>query len=78
MGAEKGIEVTENVVNFLTVNPYTEKIDIYYDFGLITQDEDDNKYVNCAVVSNAVCIVSNDSHFQILKSQRPEGRPPNV
>jgi uncharacterized protein len=65
---KNGAEVAENVVNFLTINPYTEKFDIFYDFNLIVQDQDDNKYVNCAIVSNALCIVSNDSHFQILKT----------
>jgi putative PIN family toxin of toxin-antitoxin system len=65
---KNGTEVAENVVNFLTVNPYTEKFDIFYDFGLMGQDPDDNKYVNCAVASNALCVVSNDSHFQILKT----------
>lgn len=61
-------EVAENVVNFIAVNPFTEKTEIYFNFGLIPQDADDNKFVDCAISSNAVCLVSNDNHFQILKS----------
>ena len=65
---KNGIEVAENVINLIIASPFTIKTDIYYDFGLISQDEDDNKFVNCAVSSDALCIVSNDRHFQILKS----------
>lgn len=67
--AEKtSLEVAENVVNFITINSYTEKADIYFNFGLISEDADDNKFVDCAIASNAVCLVSNDKHFQILKT----------
>lgn len=30
-------------------------------------DEDDNKYVDCALVANADHLVSEDRHFNILK-----------
>ena len=33
----------------------------------ITADPDDNKFVDCAFASNATFIVSEDSHFDILK-----------
>jgi len=36
-------------------------------FHLITIDPDDNKFVNCAIVTNADYIVSQDKHFNILK-----------
>ena len=32
-----------------------------------TKDLDDNKFVDCAVVANAEYIVTEDSHFNILK-----------
>ncbi len=61
-------EVAENVVNFITINPFTEKMEIFFNFGLIADDPDDNKFVDCAIASNAICLVSNDKHFQILKT----------
>ncbi len=61
-------EVAENVINFITVNPFTEKTEIFFNFGLIQADADDNKFVDCAIASNALCIVSNDNHFQVLKT----------
>ncbi len=59
--------VAENVVNFITVNPFTEKVEIFYNFDLIKEDADDNKFVDCAITSNAACLVSNDNHFHVLK-----------
>ena len=35
-----------------------KRVDAHYRFGLITADEDDNKFVDCAIVSNANYIVS--------------------
>ena len=36
-------------------------------FNLIAVDPDDNKFVDCAIVTNAEYIVSQDKHFNILK-----------
>lgn len=62
-----GNHVAENVVNFLTVSPFTNKIDIYFNFGLIGEDPSDNKFADCAVSANADFLVSNDRHFHPLK-----------
>ena len=35
-------------------------------FGLITQDPDDNKFVDCAICGRADFLVSNDRHFNVL------------
>ena len=40
----------------------------YYKFGLIRNDVDDNKFVDCAIAIGAECIVSNDAHFRILQA----------
>lgn len=61
-------EVAENVVNFITVSPFTEKTEIFFNFSLIKEDADDNKFVDCAIATNAICLVSNDNHFQVLKT----------
>ena len=44
------------------------KVDAQFHFNLITIDPDDNKFVDCAVVANADYIVSEDRHFDILRS----------
>ena len=45
----------------------TERISTYYKWNIITQDPDDNKFVDCAIAANAKFIVSNDNHFNVLK-----------
>lgn len=59
--------IASNVVQTLLNAPTVELIEPFYRFNLITNDPDDNKFVDCAIASNATYIVSNDSHFDILK-----------
>lgn len=40
----------------------------WFQFHLISQDPDDNKFVDCALAANAHFIVTNDKHFNVLKS----------
>ena len=40
----------------------------HFSFGLIDADKDDNKFVDCAIAANAKCIVTEDKHFNVLKS----------
>ncbi|MGC4038866.1 MAG: putative toxin-antitoxin system toxin component, PIN family [Chitinophagaceae bacterium] len=39
---------------------------VYYKWFLIDADPDDNKYVDCAIASNADFIVTEDHHFNSL------------
>jgi putative PIN family toxin of toxin-antitoxin system len=65
---KNGKEVAENVCNLIVIHPLTIKTEIFYNFQLVPHDEDDNKYVDCAIASNAFCLVSNDAHFRQLKN----------
>ena len=40
---------------------------IYFNFNLIKNDPDDNKFVDCAISSNADFLLTNDRDFNILK-----------
>lgn len=68
LSKKTSLEVAENVINFITINPFTEKLEIFFKFELITEDKDDNKFVDCAIAANAICLVSNDKHFQVLRT----------
>jgi len=48
-------------VNTILVNPF-------FHFELISRDPDDNKFVDCAIIANADYIVSQDAHFNVLKT----------
>ncbi len=60
-------EIAHNIVETIARLSSTIFQNTYYHFNLITQDFDDNKFVDCAVASNAELIVTNDSHFSILQ-----------
>lgn len=55
---------------FIKVIAHSENIfkkDPFYRLGLIEKDADDNKFVDCAFACQAEYIVSDDTHFNILK-----------
>ena len=47
--------------------PGTKKTTVYFHFGLISDDPDDNKFVDCAISANTDFIITNDRHFRVLK-----------
>lgn len=59
LASESALGVLENL-------PNVEFITNYYKFNLL-KDPDDNKFVDCAISSNADFIVTHDSDFNILK-----------
>ena len=56
----------ELALSVIINNPYTQFITPYYHFKLIAADPDDDKFVDCAVASNAKYIVTEDSHYDVL------------
>lgn len=52
---------------FLETSPYVHKISPGFRYDLITSDPDDNKFVDCAIASNADYLVTRDNHFKILR-----------
>lgn len=59
--------IAMNIINAILANKNVVKVDPIYRFQLIQVDTDDNKFVDCAIYSNAKCIVTEDNHFNILK-----------
>ena len=61
-------QFAEDIIEFILSSPNTERITPYYHFHMITADEDDNKFVDCAITAGATFIVSNDKHFNELEN----------
>jgi uncharacterized protein len=49
-------------------NSNTIQTDIFYKRNLISVDEDDNKFVDTYISSNSDYLVTNNHHFNSLKS----------
>ena len=60
--------IAHNVVEAIARLSTTLFQNSYVHFRLIEQDQDDNKFVDCAIAANADYIVSNDAHFSVLKT----------
>jgi len=61
-------ETAELIIGTLTVLDNVKKIDIYFKLNLIAADLDDNKFVDCAFAGNVHFLVTNDKHYNVLKS----------
>lgn len=60
-------ELAQAVVQVLLSLPNIIKVTPTFFFNLIESDPDDNKFVDCAICGSAELIVTNDSHFNVLK-----------
>ncbi|HEY8782575.1 MAG TPA: putative toxin-antitoxin system toxin component, PIN family [Mucilaginibacter sp.] len=60
--------VSNNIAEMLLNLDNLNKVEVYFEWKLIDKDPDDNKYVDAAIVGAADFIVSNDHHFNILRS----------
>lgn len=62
-------EVAHNVVEAIAHHPQVYYRESFFRFHLLSDiDKDDNKFVDCAITANADYIVTEDSHFNHLKS----------
>ena len=60
--------IAQNIIKAIIARPNTMKLDPHFQFRLIEQDVDDNKFVDCAIVANAEYIVTEDKHFKVLET----------
>lgn len=62
--------VAENVVLLILNKKNTRLIDPHFRLNLIDADPDDNKFVDCAFAAGADYLVTEDSHFNVLRTLR--------
>ena len=61
-------QFVNDVINELLLSPNVIKANNYFRWNFITVDHDDNKFVDCALNAGADYLVTNDRHFNVLKS----------
>jgi uncharacterized protein len=66
IGKHMGLEVAEYTLSTIINLRNVELVTTWYQF-LLLADEDDNKFVDCAIATNAEFIVSHDKDFNPLK-----------
>lgn len=59
--------IAENIVLLILNQENVRLVDPHFRMGLITADPDDNKFLDCAFAAGADYLVSEDSHFNVLR-----------
>jgi putative PIN family toxin of toxin-antitoxin system len=67
IGEKYNNKTAKNVIRALLELNTVHQISPYFNFELISNDLDDNKFVDCAIAGNAEFIVTNDKDFNVLK-----------
>lgn len=67
IGRKTNTMIANNISEMLVSLQNVHKQEIYYRWNLISEDEDDNKFVDCAIAGDVDYLVSNDKHFNCLK-----------
>jgi len=57
----------EHITKVILELPGTQKTTVYFHFGLISSDPDDNKFVDCAIAANVDYVITNGRYFRVLK-----------
>ena len=60
--------ISSNVITILTIAPNTLFFDSFYQWKLIANDADDNKFADLYLSSNADVLVTQDLDFNILNT----------
>jgi uncharacterized protein len=63
-----GSSTAHAFISLLKELPNVLHAEPFYKWLLIDADPDDNKYCDCAIVGKAMYIVSEDKHFNVLKT----------
>jgi len=61
-------ETAELIVKTIVNSSFVELVTPYYHFEMIKADPDDNKFVDCAITAGARFVVTNDHHYDILRT----------
>ncbi len=61
-------QIAQAIIDAILTRSNVMRITPYYHFNLIEADKDDNKFVDCAIATDAEHIVSEDRHFNVLES----------
>lgn len=67
IAAKYSPSVAQNVIRTLLVLPNTVQTVVYYNWCLLS-DDDDNKFVDCSVAANVDAVITHDKHFNVLEN----------
>ena len=67
LSAKTSPDIASFVIDAIMEIPNLKRVQPTFFYNMIAADPDDNKFVDCAICGNAELLVTNDTHFDILK-----------
>ena len=61
-------DVALNIGRGLEESEFVDAVSVYFSWQAVQADPDDNKFFDCAMAGNADYLVTNDQHFDTLKT----------
>jgi len=74
-GAERWRDAAAFLELLTQLHGNIRQIQPHYRFGVVTADPDDNKFCDCAIAAEADFVVTEDGHFDALKSAGYKPQP---
>ena len=74
-GAERWRDVVALLELLAQLHGNVRQIEPQFRFGIIAADPDDNKFCDCAITAEANFVVTEDTHFDTLKTAGYKPRP---
>jgi uncharacterized protein len=65
-----GQDVTSNLLGLFETSDNFEEVLVHYNWRLISNDEDDNKFIDTSIAAKADLLISNDSSIIALKDNK--------
>ena len=67
IGQKTNVFVAENIIMSILSAENIELHDIYFYWSLIEHDKEDNKFCDLAIAGGADYLITNDTHFNVVK-----------
>ncbi len=68
IAAKNGPDIAKATIELISGLPNVHFIRKYFYWNLIAADPDDDKFTDCAIAADAKFLVSDDKHFNVLKT----------
>ena len=74
-GTQRWSDVTAMLELLNQLHGNIRLIEPHYRFGVVVADPDDNKFCDCAIAADADFVVSEDRHFDVLRTAGYKPKP---
>lgn len=63
-----GLQTANNIITLLNIKENVLQVEPHFKYNLISEDPDDNKFIDAYLNSHSEYLVTNDKHFNVVKN----------